>query len=45
LLIGDLFTDEVDIVWQPMESLYPPGKKPPKRGLRHAAGDRGEQSQ
>jgi len=26
LLIGDLFTDKVDEVWQPMESLYPPGK-------------------
>jgi flavin-dependent dehydrogenase len=28
LLIGDLFTDDVDQVWQPMESLYPPGKPP-----------------
>jgi hypothetical protein len=28
LLIGDLFTDEVDVVWPPMESLYPEGKKP-----------------
>jgi flavin-dependent dehydrogenase len=28
LLIGDLFTDEVDVVWRPMESLYPPGKRP-----------------
>jgi flavin-dependent dehydrogenase len=27
LLIGDLFTDRVDSVWEPMESLYPPGKK------------------
>jgi flavin-dependent dehydrogenase len=27
LLIGDLFTDRVDAVWGPMESLYPPGKK------------------
>jgi flavin-dependent dehydrogenase len=26
LLIGDLFTDRVDKVWAPMESLYPPGK-------------------
>ena len=26
LLIGDLFTDRVDRVWQPMESLYPPDK-------------------
>jgi flavin-dependent dehydrogenase len=28
LLIGDLFTNRVDTVWQPMESLYPPGKSP-----------------
>jgi flavin-dependent dehydrogenase len=28
LLIGDLFTDRVDTVWKPMESLYPPGKSP-----------------
>jgi len=28
LLIGDLFTDRVDAVWQPMESIYPPDKKP-----------------
>jgi flavin-dependent dehydrogenase len=26
LLIGDLFTDRVDTVWQPMESLYAEGK-------------------
>jgi flavin-dependent dehydrogenase len=26
LLIGDLFTDNVDRVWGPMESLYEPGK-------------------
>ena len=26
LLIGDLFTDRVDKVWGPMESLYPAGK-------------------
>ena len=26
LLIGDLFTDSVDAVWEPMESLYPPEK-------------------
>ncbi len=26
LLIGDLFTDRVDKVWGPMESLRPPGK-------------------
>jgi flavin-dependent dehydrogenase len=29
LLIGDLFEDKVDRVWQPLESLYPPGKIPP----------------
>jgi flavin-dependent dehydrogenase len=28
LLIGDLFTDKVDKVWGPMESLYPAGKTP-----------------
>lgn len=28
LLIGRLFTDEVDALWGPMESLYPPGKRP-----------------
>ena len=28
LLIGDLFTDRVDVVWEPMESLYPEGKTP-----------------
>ena len=28
LLIGDLFTDRVDKVWEPMESLYPADKKP-----------------
>jgi flavin-dependent dehydrogenase len=28
LLIGDLFTESVDAVWKPMESLYPPGKQP-----------------
>jgi flavin-dependent dehydrogenase len=28
LLIGDLFTDRVDAVWGPMESLYPEGKEP-----------------
>jgi len=28
LLIGDLFTDKVDVVWDPMESLYQPGKQP-----------------
>lgn len=29
LLIGDLFTDKVDVVWQPMESLYREGKHAP----------------
>ena len=28
ILIGDLFTDRVDKVWTPLESLYPPGKQP-----------------
>ncbi|QEL15930.1 NAD(P)/FAD-dependent oxidoreductase [Limnoglobus roseus] len=27
LLIGDLFDDHVDVVWEPLESLYPPEKK------------------
>ena len=29
LLIGDLFTERVDSVWEPLESLYPEGKTPP----------------
>jgi hypothetical protein len=28
VLIGDLFTDRVDKVWGPIESLYPSGKAP-----------------
>src|SRR5258708_28152973 len=28
LLIGDLFTDRGDEVWEPMETLYPTDKKP-----------------
>jgi flavin-dependent dehydrogenase len=38
LLIGDLFTDRVDKVWQPMESLYPPGRPsiPPWNAGTHA---------
>jgi hypothetical protein len=28
-LIGDLFTDKVDDVWEPMEKLYPDGKEAP----------------
>jgi flavin-dependent dehydrogenase len=31
LLIGDLFHDGVDVVWEPMESLYPDGKQEPIR--------------
>ena len=31
LLIGDLFTDKVDKVWAPLESMYPPGKAPVPR--------------
>ena len=31
LLIGDLFTERVDRVWEPMESLYSAGKQPPAR--------------
>jgi flavin-dependent dehydrogenase len=29
LLIGDLFTERVDSVWGPLESMYPEGKTPP----------------
>jgi hypothetical protein len=29
LLIGDLFTERVDEVWEPMESLYPSGRNRP----------------
>jgi flavin-dependent dehydrogenase len=28
ILIGDVFRDNVDVVWKPMESLYPPDKSP-----------------
>jgi hypothetical protein len=28
ILIGDLFTNRVDKVWEPMESLYEPGQTP-----------------
>jgi flavin-dependent dehydrogenase len=39
LLIGDLFTDRVDKVWKPMESLYEPGKEPiPPWNARTASG-------
>ena len=37
LLIGDLFTDRVDKVWKPMESLYPPAGE----GCRSARGGGG----
>jgi hypothetical protein len=39
LLIGDLFTDRVDKVWSPMESLYNDGKRPPARWNSPAAKD------
>ena len=39
LLIGDLFTDRVDKVWTPMESLYPPGKRPIPRWNAPSAAD------
>ena len=42
LLIGDLFDDRVDKVWEPLESLYPPGKKPiPRWDAGTPAGRRG----
>jgi hypothetical protein len=38
LLIGDLFNERVDAVWQPMESLYEPGKaKVPRWNETNAA--------
>ena len=37
LLIGDLFTDKVDVVWEPMESLYKAGKQVP--GAWNAGGE------
>jgi hypothetical protein len=39
LLIGDLFTDRVDAVWGPMESLYKPGKTPIPPWHAGAAGE------
>ena len=46
LLIGDLFTDRVDKVWEPMESLYPPGKTPiPPWNMARGAGQRAGESQ
>jgi len=39
LLIGDLFTDRVDQVWGPLESLYPSGKPPvPRWDAERSAG-------
>lgn len=38
LLIGDLFTDKVDKVWKPMESLYPAGKSAPQSWDKGEAG-------
>ena len=41
LLIGDVFTDRVDKVWAPMESLYAPGKPPiPRLGRGRPAPSR-----
>src|SRR5262249_50922993 len=45
LLIGDLFTDRVDVVWPAMESLYEPGKRPippwnaPQEAATHKANE------
>ena len=46
LLIGDLFNDRVDEVWEPMESLYPAGQEADSRlEQRSSAGSGGEQGQ
>lgn len=29
VLIGDVFSDSVDVIWKPVESIYPPGKEAP----------------
>jgi hypothetical protein len=29
VLIGDLFTDKVDKLWEPLEAMYPDGKTRP----------------
>ncbi len=42
LLIGDLFTDSVDEVWGPMESLYPPEKNAPTPWFSEAAPEVGQ---
>jgi hypothetical protein len=39
LLIGDLFTDRVDAVWEPMESLYGADKKPIPQWTAEAPAD------
>jgi len=39
LLIGDLFTDRVDKVWEPMETLYKPGKERIPEWREGVAGD------
>jgi flavin-dependent dehydrogenase len=44
LLIGDLFTDKVDTVWQPMESLYPPDRKPIPAWNAETSAERGQDS-
>jgi flavin-dependent dehydrogenase len=43
ILIGDLFTNKVDKVWQPMESLYPPEKQPIPRWNEGTPADKAEQ--
>lgn len=41
LLIGDLFTERVDCVWEPMESLYPEGHHRPKNWQTGEGGESG----
>lgn len=51
LLIGDLFTDKVDTVWQPMDSLRPPDRRPippwnagtPAERAQHGGADGGNE--
>ena len=42
LLIGDLFTDKVDVVWEPMESLYREGKTVPGNWTGGIPGEQAE---
>ncbi len=42
LLIGDLFTDKVDVVWKPMESLYNEGKTCPGKWTEGIAGEQAQ---